>query len=124
MTARGHGRILNVSSVAGFVPRSNNSSYAASKAYVTLFSEALGLQLHGTGVTVTAVCPGFVRTEFHARANADMSHINPKMWGSAPDVVRAGLDAAFAGKSVFVPTPRYRLLATAARIAPRRCCIA
>lgn len=119
MTARGSGRILNVSSVAGFVPRSGNATYSASKAWVTMFSEALALQLAGTGVTVTAVCPGFTRTEFHERAQADMSHVPENMWLTADEVVREGLADTLAGKPVSVPSRRYKALAAAARTLPR-----
>lgn len=119
MTEHGSGRILNVSSVAGFVPRGGNATYSASKAWVTLFSEALAVQLAGTAVTVTAVCPGFVRTEFHARARADMSHVPSFMWLSARDVVGQALDDAFAGKPLSIPARRYRAMITAARILPR-----
>jgi short-subunit dehydrogenase len=108
MTARGSGRIVNVSSVAGFVPRGGNATYAASKAWVTMFSEALSVQLTGSGVTVTAICPGFTRTEFHER-----------MWLSAADVVREGLADAFAGKPVSVPTRQYKRLVLLSRIVPR-----
>ncbi|HEY7008822.1 MAG TPA: SDR family oxidoreductase, partial [Jatrophihabitantaceae bacterium] len=80
MTGRGSGRIVNVSSVAGFVPRGSNATYSASKAWVTMFSEALSVQLRDSGVTVTAICPGFTRTEFHERASADMSHVPERMW--------------------------------------------
>ena len=80
MTPRGRGHIINVSSVAGFVPRGGNATYAASKAWVTLFSEALSIQLAGTGVGITAICPGFTHTEFHQRAQADMSHVPQRMW--------------------------------------------
>ncbi len=119
MTPRGSGRIVNVSSVAGFVPRGGNATYSASKAWVTMFSEALSVQLQGTGVTVTAVCPGFTHTEFHERANADMSHVPDRMWLDADVVVREGLDDAFAGKPVSVPSRRYQALVTAARTLPR-----
>jgi hypothetical protein len=119
MTERGAGRILNVSSVAGFVPRGGNATYSASKAWVTMFSEALSVQLTVTGVTVTAVCPGFTHTEFHERANADMSHVPDRMWLDAEDVVREGLAAAFAGKAISVPSRRYKALVGATRALPR-----
>ena len=119
MRPRGSGRIVNVSSVAGFVPRGGNVTYSASKAWVTMFSEALSVQLHDSGVTVTAVCPGFVRTEFHERAETDMSHVPDRMWLNDEDVVREGLADAFAGKPLFVPSWRYRTLVGVARVVPR-----
>ncbi|MGI8678634.1 MAG: SDR family NAD(P)-dependent oxidoreductase [Jatrophihabitans sp.] len=119
MTARGSGRILNVSSVAGFLPRGGNATYSASKAWVTMFSEALAVQLTGSGVSVTAVCPGFTHTEFHERASADMSHVPDRMWLDAADVVRDGLADTFADKPLSVPSRRYKALVTAARTMPR-----
>jgi short-subunit dehydrogenase len=119
MTARRSGRIINVSSVAGFVPRGSNATYSAGKAWVTMFSEALSVQLRGSGVTVTAICPGFTRTEFHERAHADMSHVPERMWLDAADVVREGLADAFDGKPVSVPSRQYRTLVTAVRLIPR-----
>jgi hypothetical protein len=119
MTARGSGRIVNISSVAGFVPRGGNVTYSASKAWVTMFSDALAIQLAGTGVTVTAICPGFTHTEFHERAAAEMSHVPDRMWLQAADVVREGLADAFAGKALSVPSRRYKALVGTARTLPR-----
>jgi uncharacterized protein len=119
MRPRNTGRVINISSVAGFVPRGGNATYAASKAWVTMFSEALAVQLAGTGVTVTAVCPGFTHTEFHERANADMSHVPDRMWLDAATVVREGLADAMAGKPISVPSRQYKALVTASRVVPR-----
>lgn len=119
MTGRHSGRIINVSSVAGFVPRGSNATYAAGKAWVTMFSESLSVQLRGSGVTVTAICPGFTRTEFHERARADMSHVPERMWLNAADVVAEGLADAFKGKPVSVPSRLYRRLLLVVRLAPR-----
>jgi uncharacterized protein len=119
MTARGSGQIINISSVSAFVPRGANATYGASKAWVTLFSEALAVQLAGTGVTVTAICPGFTHTEFHERANADMSHVPDRMWLDASLVVREGLADAAKGKPVSVPSRQYKTLVAATRVVPR-----
>lgn len=119
MTGRGAGRIINISSFSAFVPRGSNATYAAGKAWVTLFSEALAVQLRGSGVTVTAIHPGFTRTEFHERAHADMSRVPERMWLAAPDVVREGLADAFAGKPISVPSRQYRTLRRATRLVPR-----
>jgi len=119
MTGRGSGMIINVSSVAGFVPRASNATYSASKAWVTQFSEGLALQLADTDVSVTAVCPGFVRTEFHQRAQADMSHVPERMWLSAEEVVREALEDAFAGRTISVPSRRYQAMVVASRVLPR-----
>ncbi len=119
MTARRRGRIINVSSVSAFVPRGGNATYAASKAWVTLFSEALSVQLTGSGVTVTAICPGFTRTEFHERAQAEMSHVPQRLWLDVESVVAEGLADAARGKPVSVPSRRYKALVGAARSIPR-----
>ncbi|HJQ44341.1 MAG TPA: SDR family oxidoreductase [Jatrophihabitantaceae bacterium] len=119
MTARGSGRIINVSSVAGFAPRGGNATYSASKAYVTMFSEALAVQLHDSPVTVTAVHPGFTHTEFHERAHADMSHVPDRMWLDAATVVSEGLADADKGKPISVPSRQYKQLVLATRLLPR-----
>ncbi len=119
MTERGAGRILNVSSVSAFVPRGSNATYSASKAWVTMFSEALAVQLQGTGVTITAVHPGFTHTEFHERAHADMSNVPERMWLEAEDVVREALADTAKGKPMSVPSRQYKALVAASRSIPR-----
>lgn len=119
MTSAGRGLIVNISSVAGFVPRGDVATYSASKAWVTMFSEALAIQLAGTGVLVCAVCPGFTRTEFHQRAKADMSRVPDWMWQDADEVVAEGLADARKGKSVSVPGRQYKALVGASRTVPR-----
>ena len=116
MKARGQGRIVNVSSVAGFAVM---GSYSATKSWVTTFTEGLSIELGGSGVTATAVCPGFVHTEFHQRADLDMSALPERGWLSAEQVVREGLAGADAGRAVVVPSRRYSAVVTVMRHLPR-----
>lgn len=105
MKARGYGRILNIASLAGHVPGSaGHTLYAASKAYLIKFSQSLALECKGTGVHATAVCPGFTRSEFHdvTGSRALVSKMPAFMWMDAPTVARQGLDAADAGRAVYV----------------------
>ena len=117
MRARGRGAILNVSSVAGFAVMGH---YSAIKSYVTVFSEALANELARYGVQVTAVCPGFTHTEFHERAEMDMSRLPQALWLDASDVVREALDAVARGKAVSVPSLPYKAVVGVLRVVPRR----
>lgn len=117
MRGRGRGAIVNVSSVAGFAVM---GTYSALKSWVTVFSEALATELSGTGVTVTALCPGYTHTEFHDRARMDMSALPDLLWLDAHAVVAQGLDDAAAGRVVSVPSWQYRLLTGGLRVLPRR----
>jgi uncharacterized protein len=119
MTSRGGGEIVNVSSVASLLPRGIGATYAASKAWVTSFSECLSQQLAGTGVRITAVCPGFVHTEFHQRAGIDRSKLPDWMWVDAEEVVRTALADVRRGKPVTVPGPRWKAVMGLARCTPR-----
>jgi short-subunit dehydrogenase len=120
MRTRGRGCIVNVASVAGFVPRADAASYGASKAYVIALSEALSGLLRGTGVTVTAVCPGVMHTEFHERAGVDMSGVPAALWLRPDEVARQGLADARRGKPVSVPDVRYKAVVTLSRHLPRQ----
>ncbi len=116
MVERRRGAIVNVSSVSGFVAM---GSYSAAKAWVTSFSEGLAGELAPHGVTVTAICPGFVRTQLHQRAGLDMSRLPRWAWLDSDDVVHAGLADVRRGSVVSVPSPLYRGLVALVRLAPR-----
>jgi short-subunit dehydrogenase len=118
MVERRTGAIINISSVAGFAPY---GTYGAAKSYVTSFSEGLAGELHGTGVRVFAVCPGYVRTEFHQRSGLQVKALPDFMWLSADEVVNATLRHLDSGRTdpVLVPTARYRVVAFAAKHLPR-----
>jgi len=106
MIARKRGAILNVSSTAGFLPIAGFAVYAATKAYVTSFSEAIRAELHGTGVTVTSLCPGPVPTEFTqvaARPGAKPDRSPEFVRVSAEEVARAGLPAIESGRPLVIP---------------------
>jgi uncharacterized protein len=115
MLEAGRGRILNVSSIAGWVPF---GTYSAAKAWVTVFSEGLAAETPA-GVHVTALCPGFTRTEFHERAAMDVS--GPGwMWLDAGEVARQGIRDCERGTVLSVPSKRYRTASLVARHTPRR----
>lgn len=103
MKAVGGGAILNISSVAAFFPSGGNATYAATKAFVTSFSESLHQELSPQGVTVTASCPGFTRTEFLDRAGYDGPEIPGLLWQDADVVARHALAAAAKGRPRAVP---------------------
>jgi short-subunit dehydrogenase len=118
MVDRGRGSVVNVSSVAGFAPGSRSATYSASKAWVTNFSQSLHLQYAERGVRVLALCPGFTRTEFHARAGMDVSGVPRWLWLDADDVARTALTDLARGRSVSIPGRQYRTIVAATRIVP------
>ena len=116
MRQRGHGAIVNVSSVAGEI---RSGTYSAVKSFVTVFTEGLAAELKGTGVTATALLPGFTHTEFHQRAGLNMSRIPRFMWLEADRLVRDCLDDVAKGKVVSVPGPQYKAIVAALPLVPR-----
>lgn len=120
LVERGRGGVLNVSSVASFQPVPLNATYAATKAFVTSFTESLAEELRGTGVQVQALCPGFTRTEFQQRAEIDVSHLPEFLWMSAEEVVEASLAAWERGEVICVPGWVNRTLTAISGLGPRR----
>jgi short-subunit dehydrogenase len=122
MIERHRGGILNVASTAGFAPGPGMAVYFASKAFLLSFSEAVAEELAGTGVTVTALCPGPTETNFAEAANARTSRLFAKAAMSAESVAWVGHDAFRQGRVVAIAGFRNRLLAFSVRLAPRFCC--
>lgn len=116
MLDRKHGMVLNVSSVAGWI---TSGTYSAAKAWVTVFSESLAAQSASRGVHVSAVCPGYVHTEFHERAGMDVSSVPRWMWLDADQVATKALRDAAAGRAISVTGLPYRLMGTLLRQSPR-----
>jgi short-subunit dehydrogenase len=119
MRARDYGGILNVSSMASLTASPGTAVYGATKAFVTSLTESLYAELNGTGVHVTALLPGFTRTEFHATNDVEVSYLPSVAWLDADAVARSGLDAVAAGRPLAVPGPQYKLAAGAVRLLPR-----
>ncbi len=122
MVARKSGKVMNVASTAAFMPGPLMAVYYASKAYVLSLSEALSEELHGTGVSVTALCPGPVESGFQARAAMQDSKLlsspmNPMMSGA--EVARQGVAAMEAGARVVIPGLSNQLLTLMPRLVPR-----
>jgi short-subunit dehydrogenase len=116
MKERKSGTIINVSSVAGFIA---GGTYSAAKSYLTVLSESLNTELKGTGVIVSALCPGFTRTEFHQRGRMKMKGLPSFMWLNADKLVAQSWKDAQANQPVSVPGWQYKLLVAIVSIAPR-----
>jgi hypothetical protein len=116
MRERHRGGVINVASVAAFLPR---GTYSASKAWITQFTQGAARDLAKKGVRLLALCPGLVRTEFHERAGMDTKGLPRWMWLDADDVVEAALQDLARGKALSVPDPRYKALLGASRLVPR-----
>jgi short-subunit dehydrogenase len=117
--ARHRGGILNVASVASFLPGPGMAVYHATKAYVLSLSEALHIELEPLGIRVTALCPGPVLTEFHPRAGVDTTRIPRLLTCTAESVAQQGYDGLMRGKRIVVPGWGTRFLRVLARVSPR-----
>jgi short-subunit dehydrogenase len=118
MTRQKRGAIINVASVGAFQPVPYMATYAATKAYVLSFSEALHEEVRRHGVTVTCLCPGPVKTEFQQVAGVDERRLRMG-WVSPDKVVAAALRASAKGRAITVPGPMNALASTAPRFTPR-----
>lgn len=121
MLARGKGKILNVGSIAGYLPGAGMAIYYATKAFVLSFSEALWQETKGKGVTVTCLCPGLTHTEFHHNAHQAVGRIG---WMSAESVAAIGYKAMTQGKRVVNAGGLNTLIAWLVRFLPRRLLLA
>ena len=121
MRPRGRGYVLNVSSIASFQPGPDLAVYAATKAFVTSLTEAMHEELRGSGIRVTALCPGLTHTEFQSISNTSglESNFPDFAWMSADDVARDGLRAVAEGKAICVPGLVNKSLATVSTFTPR-----
>ena len=116
MKQRNKGVIINVSSVAGYIA---GGSYSAAKSYLTVLSESLHTELAGTKIKISALCPGFTRTEFHQRGRMSMKGLPSFMWLDSDKLVAKSWSDALKGKAVSVPGWQYQLLVFVIQTLPR-----
>lgn len=116
MVARGHGRIINVSSTSAWIYQGN---YSAIKAWVLSYTQALAIELRGTGVSATALCPGWVHTEFHQRAGVSSDNLPGIVWVDPDELVRDALADAQAGRAISIPTVKWKAAIRVAQMFPR-----
>ena len=116
MKVRDQGIIINVSSVAGFIA---SGTYSASKSYLTVLSESLNTELKDTNIKISALCPGYTRTEFHQRGRMSMKGLPTFLWLNADALVAKSWSDARKGKAISIPGWQYQLLTFVIRIAPR-----
>ncbi|HLA17970.1 MAG TPA: SDR family oxidoreductase [Dehalococcoidia bacterium] len=119
MVERGRGGVINVASTGAFQPVPHMATYAATKAFVLHFSEALHEEVKGKGVTVTCLCPGPVKTEFQEVAGVNDRSVPSMAWKSTDDVVESALKAVSARRAITVPGALNRATATAVKLMPR-----
>jgi hypothetical protein len=127
MVSRGYGRIINVASLAALVPApAGHTLYAATKAFVVKFSEALGNEVRAAGVHVTALCPGFTLSEFHdvTGTRDKVRQLPPWLWMDAPAVAREGFAAVMADRSIHITGRVNRSIATVSRMIPQSLLVA
>ncbi len=104
MVQRGHGGVINVSSVGAYQPTPSSATYSATKAFISSFTNAIHEELHGTGVKAMVLAPGFTRTEFHVRAKVDNTEAMPAfLWQTPDEVVASALKAYDKGRAVCIP---------------------
>lgn len=120
MLARGYGRILNVASLAGLMPPTGGGLYSAIKAYMVRFSQALHTETAGSGVHVTALCPGFTYSEFHdvAGTRAEVSRMPGWLWQEAEPVAEAGIEACEANRAIVVTGAPNKAIAALGHVLP------
>jgi uncharacterized protein len=116
MKARNNGIIINVSSVAGYIA---GGTYSASKSYLTVLTESLHTELAATNVKISALCPGFTRTEFHQRGKMSMKGLPNFLWLNSERLVEQSWRDALKGKAVSIPGWQYKLLVFIVETMPR-----
>ena len=115
MVRRGNGHILNIASASAWIYTGN---YSAIKRWVVSYTQALAIELEGTGVYATAICPGWVKTPFHERSGVDRPKVPGFFWVPATTVAEQGLSAALAGKAVYIPSAKWRFAIFVAQHGP------
>jgi short-subunit dehydrogenase len=118
MEPRGHGSVVNVSSLAAYQPSPSSATYSATKAFVNSFTHAVHEEMRGTGVRVLLVCPGYTHTEFHERAGLGPPGAPEFMWHSPDEVVTAALRDLERGRALCIPGALNQVLAALSSVTP------